>query len=201
MNAIEKRKPGEILEEREDGFCKIDEQGFPIFIPKQFTGDIDELLIKKGLPSKRVKEFYEQGGFLKGDCLILSGDTGLGKTCATILFLKNYVAKKGKAFIYYYSSRLFNRIRYAEDKAALIQEICETPLLIIDDLGTQKDTNFSESVLDEIINEREGNGRATIITTNKSQKNFKTIFGERVSDRLNAWAITSTLIGKSMRSE
>lgn len=51
-------------------------------------------------------------------------------------------------------------------------------LLVLDDVGKEYQTNFADSVFDEIIRTRYDKGLPTIMTTNVRQENFGKVYGE-----------------------
>lgn len=59
------------------------------------------------------------------------------------------------------------------------------PVLVIDDLGTVKPTEFEIKVATEILNHRAGNSKLfTVVTTNLDRNQLSEWFGERVTSRL-----------------
>ena len=106
--------------------------------------------------------------------LLLQGGTGLGKT-----FLSGCIAKvvsaKGRSVVYETAQEAFGAFeeqkfsRDAETYAAAsekVKRILNCDLLILDDLGTELTTNFTQSALYNIVNTRLTAGRKTIISTN-----------------------------------
>ena len=60
-------------------------------------------------------------------------------------------------------------------------ESCE--LLILDDLGTEFITDYSRGRLFSIISNRLSYGLSSIITTNMSLSQIRSLYGERISSR------------------
>jgi len=144
---------------------------------------------------------WEKEEFSQGKALVLSGGTGSGKTHAVLCFLRSWLQKQKRYFRFYYSSEFFNRLRYAEpeDKRAMLFEAKDAELLILDDLGVEKRSDYTEAVLDEIIWHREGNRLPLIITTNHSPQALQEVLGARVMDRLKGWATILVTREKSLR--
>ena len=147
------------------------------------------------------------------DILVLSGSPGCGKTVAAALWVFHFIAdparwafddkpvkppKKGEAYygcgparprftalspIWLTAARLSRQDRYDEDS---MSELLTTDRLVVDDLGGEYlDKNgFYMGLLDELVNEREANKRATIFTTNLNAKAFRDRYGERIYDRI-----------------
>ena len=74
-------------------------------------------------------------------------------------------------------------------------------LLIIDDLGTEQDTEWSRSRIYNIIDNRYRNGLPLIVSTNKSIDQLKNMYHERTIDRLLEMATPILNDSKSIRAE
>lgn len=121
------------------------------------------------------------------ESLFFYGNSGLGKT-----FLSNCIAKDlldaGKIVIYQTSANLIETVRKLkfDDTASKesIEDIMECDLLIIDDLGTEPSTAFSQAELFNIINTRILTGKNMIISTNYSLNELLSIYPERITSRI-----------------
>lgn len=121
------------------------------------------------------------------ESLFFYGNSGLGKT-----FLSNCIAKDlldaGKIVIYQTSSNLIETIRNLKfDENApkeQIDNLMSCDLLILDDLGTEPATAFSQTELFNIINTRILNGKSMIISTNFSLNDLLSIYPERITSRI-----------------
>ena len=81
-------------------------------------------------------------------------------------------------------------------------ELIETPLLLIDDLGTEpKLRNITVEYLFLLLNERMARSRHTVIATNLNPVQLKERYGERVASRIadRTRGVTMQLIGKDVR--
>lgn len=125
-----------------------------------------------------------------GNNLLISGNAGTGKT-----FLSNCIAKalldNGYSVIYFTSVQLFDTLSkyafsydYSEDSLSMKEDIYSCDLLIIDDLGTENVTNFVESQLFNIINERIIRNNSTVISTNLLLAEIKERYTDRVLSRI-----------------
>ena len=145
--------------------------------------------MKKVLNS--TKKFVEDFGTKssnRGNILIF-GEVGLGKT-----FLTNCIAKeildKGHQVFYLSANELFQSIlspylmNQEKDLADLYKYVYNCELLIIDDLGTELINSFTISNLFEIINQRNIQGKSTIISTNLDLEELKAKYSERIMSRL-----------------
>lgn len=119
--------------------------------------------------------------------LFFYGSSGIGKT-----FLSNCIAKDlldaGRLVIYQTASGLIELIKAnnfeSEDKSETIKDIYECELLIIDDLGTEYITNYSQMELFNIINQRLLSNKKIIISTNLSLDDIFKIYSERITSRI-----------------
>ncbi len=158
--------------------------------------------------NKKIKDICEN--FVKNfdkkkDNILFIGDTGVGKS-----FLSNCIAKKliesYHSVIYLSSEKLFNilderRIKRfnldCEDYLDDYIDNCE--LLIIDDLGTESNSNNTQ--IFNLLNERFDNNKATIISTNLSPAAIREMYTERVSSRiLNLYTVLK-LYGDDIREK
>lgn len=119
--------------------------------------------------------------------LFFYGTSGLGKT-----FLSNCIAKelldKGIIVIYQTCANLIDIIRASRfddsmDKD-MIEDLLTCDLLIIDDLGTEPQTAYSQSELFNVINSRILAGKKMIISTNFSLEDLNNLYPERIKSRL-----------------
>ena len=147
----------------------------------------------------KVKEICESfaARFAYSDTpnLLFVGRSGVGKT-----FFSNCVAslllEQGIPVLYMPVSALFKPFAAAafasDEEKEMLQTMKElilnVELLIIDDLGTEKQTATRYEEMLEILNTREMNGRKypckTIITTNMTPKDLFDTYGERVASRI-----------------
>lgn len=119
--------------------------------------------------------------------LFFYGTSGLGKT-----FLSNCIAKelldKGTIVIYQTCANLIDLIRTSrfDDSVEkdMIEDLLTCDLLIIDDLGTEPQTAFSQSELFNVINSRILAGKKMLISTNFSLEDLNNLYPERIKSRL-----------------
>ena len=76
--------------------------------------------------------------------------------------------------------------RTYETEEDVINKYVYEPILILDDLGSEKTTDFSTSILNIIIDERINNLKKTIITTNLSLQEIENHIDARIASRLSA---------------
>ena len=86
-----------------------------------------------------------------------------------------------------------------DESCLLYEQIHQCDLLIIDDLGTERNTDFVVSQLFVCLNDRILNRKSTIISTNLTLKNFSDTYSERTFSRIASNYQMISLIGKDIR--
>lgn len=137
--------------------------------------------------------------------LFFIGKPGLGKT-----FLCNSIAKDlldaGKSVIYQSCPDLIDTIRKykfnfdkEEENAPYLEELYRCDLLIIDDLGTELSTQFSNLAIYNILNRRLVNNKKIIISTNLNTEELINTYSERIYSRIFGNFIMYKFFGDDIR--
>ena len=79
------------------------------------------------------------------------------------------------------------------------QELLETDLLIIDDLGVEFSTQFTVSCVYNIINSRMLSRKPTIISTNLTARELEEKYTQRITSRIIGNFISLKFVGKDIR--
>ena len=125
--------------------------------------------------------------------LILFGKAGAGKTHLAVAIARFIIEQKQIAARVARTVELLSDIRRtfnehdgyrAESEAELIQKLAFVPLLILDDLGAEKVSDWVREVLYRIIDERWLEQKPMIITTNFNLKELEERIGERIVSRI-----------------
>lgn len=140
--------------------------------------------------------------------LLFQGSTGLGKT-----FLSGCVARvvseRGFAVAYETAQAAFAAFeeqkfsRDAEQYAAASEKvgrILSCNLLILDDLGTEMTTAFTQSALYQIIDSRLTAGKKTIVSTNLSDAELAKRYLPQTVSRLSGEFDTLLFLGRDIRA-
>ena len=139
------------------------------------------------------------------DCfqnLFLYGNTGVGKT-----FLSHCIAKEllstAHLVLYFSSHDLFERLAdfafSGQSLSGSLEDILESDLLIIDDLGTELTNSFVSSQLFLCVNERLLRQKSTLISTNLKLEDFSSVYSERTFSRIAGNYQMIKLIGQDIR--
>ena len=143
----------------------------------------------------------------QGRGLLLYGPVGTGKT-HLVAGIIDYIARiKKRQFpgniIFITMINLLAELRFSVQEQgkteSLIREFQKCSLLIIDDFGTEKETDWTAETIYKIINYRYEELKPIIITTNSNIKEFFDYFDERLASRIMETCATVTLQGEDYR--
>jgi len=102
--------------------------------------------------------------------LLFYGSTGTGKTYLTIAILRYLILSRGVRARFCEFMHLLSALRASYGDRGKAEDfmgpLVEVPLLVIDELGKGRGTDWELSVLDELISKRYNAQRTTIFTTN-----------------------------------
>ncbi len=131
-----------------------------------------------------------------GKGMWLMGNTGTGKTTLGMLVAKTALAA-GKTVAVYFTPKLLTQIRQtyqateSEDAyEAFFKRLTSVDLLYIDDLGSERHTDWVVEQLYALVNERYENQRSMLVTSNARQdveegrKQLEEQIGSRTVSRL-----------------
>ena len=141
------------------------------------------------------------------ESLMLLGNAGLGKTHAA-LAIAGIVLEKDFDVIYVSSPDFFSKLEALHfgadpggEEETLLQTAAGADLLILDDLGTEFNSNFFLSTLYSRLNNRLGAHRPTIVTTNITDGALlEKLYTEKISSRLSAF-IPCLFAGDDIRTQ
>ena len=119
--------------------------------------------------------------------VVLRGATGCGKTHLAISIIK----KQSNNSTFITVPDLLLKIRSAfnggtEPEEEIIRTFSNVEVLVLDDLGAEKTSEYSITTLYIILDRRIRECRQTIITTNLTQDEIEKTFGSRIASRLSA---------------
>lgn len=135
--------------------------------------------------------------------LIFFGPPGLGKTfvadcIAQRVMERAYLVRRVTA---YRLCEIMRKNQFDGSEAKAVEGVMESDLLMIDDLGTEPQTKNTSVYLFQVLNERNMNGRHTIISTNLNPEKMGAMYEERVVSRMMDCRITTAIefYGRDLR--
>lgn len=153
------------------------------------------------------------------DSIFITGACGTGKTHVAVAIMVEWVKKNvkvaydwekkpGVEFMHYPcflpSVELFLRLKNSFDKDGdnehdIITEYSNKRLLVVDDLGAEKISDWSRQVFYTLIDRRFRTVLPTIITTNLDLEKISSLFDDRLASRIVGSGVVITLKGKDWR--
>ena len=140
--------------------------------------------------------FYKEG---KG--LLLYGGVGTGKTYIACM-VANALIDEGYQILVTNFSRILNTLQSTTNKQEYLDSLNKFKLIVIDDLGVERDTGYAKEQVFSIIDSRYREELHMIITTNLSMKKLATetdLAYKRVYDRIIERCYPIEVKGESRR--
>jgi DNA replication protein DnaC len=173
----------------------------------------EDLLEAFGIPKKYLHSSFsnfEGGEAVKefctvaskhGDNVLLTGNAGCGKTHLAAAMVRLKIVRQPillpkNSVIFTTASDLLLKIRNSfcegeEKEIDIVDRYSEVPLLILDDLGAEKVTEWTQSTLYLIIDHRNRDQRWTIVTSNLTLPEIEQVYGARIASRLSEMKVVS----------
>ncbi len=154
----------------------------------------------------RSCKMYADNFSLNSPSILMRGNTGLGKTHLS-LAIASVVIEKGYGVIYGSIPNIVSklereRFKYTNDEEGESEKhFIGCDLLIIDDLGTEFPTSFSNAAIYNILNSRIMLRRPTIISTNLSLKELEKSYTQRMVSRIIGNNIQLEFVGTDVRQK
>lgn len=160
--------------------------GFPDADMQNWTFENDDLTNEKitNAAKRYVEKFPEFRDRGKG--LLFYGNTGTGKTYAACE-IANALIDRGCPVLVTNFARILNTLQSTFEKQEYIDDLNCYQLLVIDDLGVERDTAYAKEQVYNVIDARYRSGLPMIITTNLTMdkiKNPEDIESRRIYDRI-----------------
>lgn len=186
--------------EKEDRIRRNYDNWMPDMLYRQWTFDKDNLsnpnatMIAKAYVDNWKQNKAENRG------LLFAGSVGTGKTYLACC-IANALLNQGVNVLVTEMATLLRRAGKFDD--TIYDDMQNYSLVIIDDIGVERTTEFALEQITQIVNERYKSGKPLIVTTNltpKDMANQKQLEKQRIYDRiLERCQTTVIMTGESQR--
>ncbi len=146
--------------------------------------------------------------------LLFLGPCGVGKTHLAVSILKRVIIEKGDSGLFYDFRDLLREIQLSWDSVSQVSEweilrpVLEARVLVLDELGSNKPTDWVRDTMAHIINCRYNDRRITIFTSNyldtpmrSGEETLTDRIGIRLRSRLYEMCKLIDIRGKDFRRE
>lgn len=136
------------------------------------------------------------------NCLIFMGGVGTGKTHLAAA-ISNVLIERGIPTLFGTFIDHLQKIKDEFNSTTLdtyLSKMKSTPMLVIDDLGKERKSDWTQQILFDVINYRYEHMLPTIITTNFDDDGLLNYVGKATASRLNEMSIAIHTIGADYRS-
>lgn len=192
------------LEERKLEIWRMRSAGFPKSDMAGWTFENDDHGNEKitNIAQNYVNHFEEMKK--KGKGLLFFGSVGTGKTYISAC-IANALIDKGYPCLVTNFARLVNTLSGKfEGKQEYIDSLSNYTLLVIDDLNAERNTEYMNEIVWNIIDARYRSGKPLIVTTNLTAQELNSpaeIGKQRVYSRLMEMCIPLEVSGKDRRKQ
>ncbi len=184
---------------------RIKERAFelPAYMEKRFDVDLDP----ESKTSKTCRRYCDRWEKVResGSGLLLYGSVGTGKSFYACCIANELIERYQEEVYVTTIPKLITDLQQSENREAVMWKIRAMPLLVLDDLGAQRETSFANEQLFAIIDTRLLARKPTIITTNLMIEDIykpRTLEENRIFDRiLEMCPIQLRCDGRSRRQE
>jgi DNA replication protein DnaC len=104
--------------------------------------------------------------------LLFHGENGVGKTHLAVALMKEAIRRKGARAVFFETRDLLKTVRETYNNQVeateleVLRPVLEADLLVLDDIGAEKRSEWVEETLGLIVNTRYSERRITVFTTN-----------------------------------
>ena len=167
---------------------------------RSFTFELDD---KRNAEASKTAQDYAESFDLSSEWLILNGDCGTGKSFFAACIC-NSVMDKGFTAKFTSVSAIEKQYWDAENKNGVYDELVSIDLLVLDDFGAERGTDYMTEIAFNIIDSRLRSGKPLVVTTNLSSEelsNPKDRNQKRIFSRLYENSVFYTVTGGDRRKE
>jgi len=114
-----------------------------------------------------------------GASLTLLGQTGRGKTHLAVAACRE-LSKKGVGIMFVYVPMFLDAVRRegARNETLTFDRAINVPLLVLDDIGAERSTDYAREVLETIVHARTDDRRSMVVTGNRSLDDMEKSLGQ-----------------------
>jgi DNA replication protein DnaC len=197
----------DIMKDEIRKLAPIDECTFDTFNLEYYSPEpLENAIVPRERAAKILESTrrYAQNFSPSAKNLLLLGKTGLGKTHLS-LAIANVVINKGYYVCYGTSQNICDDLQSeqfgrGEEAYYSKQQVLGCDLLILDDLGTEIDSQYSIATLYNIINSRILSNKPTIISTNCELSELLRKYDQRITSRITGEYTKMTIFGNDIRN-
>ena len=199
---IRKEEEAEKQRIKDNEVSQMKRAGFPDYEMANWTFENDDGGDPKtiSIAKRYVEKFQQMKADHKG--LLLFGTVGTGKTYASAC-IANALIEKGIPCLVTNFTRLINTMQgLREGRQEFLDDLNDYDLLVIDDLAAERDTEYMQEFVMQIIDSRSRSGLPIIVTTNLTAtelKNPSDMQKQRIYSRLLGMCIPIEVKGKDRR--
>lgn len=190
-------------QEEADRIMRLRSSGVPdqAFRNARFSSDDGQSPGPMGVLRRYAEQWDEM--FSQKQGLLLWGGVGTGKSFGAAC-IANELIERGVPVYMTNLARILNDLTNFQnvDRNQYISGLMKYPLLILDDLGIERRTDFAQEQIFNIIDERDRCGKPLIITTNIPLtliKNPSTLYEKRVYSRIEKMCVPVSFGDKGRR--
>jgi DNA replication protein DnaC len=173
-----------------------------------------------GAAHLRARKFVESYPLeTAGTGLLLTGSIGVGKTHLAVGILQALVSERGATGLFFDYRDLLKQVQNSynsqvrETELEILRPVFEAEVLVLDELGASKPTEWVWDTVAHILNTRYNDRRTTIITTNYAngaplstvtdgrvrEETLGDRIGERMRSRLQEMCVVVEMQGEDFR--
>lgn len=187
---------------------RMGNESFDTFRIEMGDGPDAQQIVDRMLEARRTVRLFADKvatGTSGGQCLVMIGKPGTGKTHLACAALR-HVAERSSTNSRYISideivSRVYATYGSNNDQTEfdVIAEFSNMGLLVIDEIGSSQQSDAKSRILFSIMNNRYNSCLPTILIGNVDFVEMKSIFGDRLFDRLKEIGMSVVFDWKSHR--
>lgn len=152
---------------------------------RYLNADLSQFKIMLDLDSEKGYYFY--------------GDCGTGKTHLLSAIIKEMFRKNVSAY-FISTTRLYQQLKQNfNSENGIMQKLEEVDVLCLDDVGSERVTDWRRDELFYLIDQRYSNIKKTFVSSNKTLSELSELFDDRIASRIAGMCEVMKIEGKDRR--